>query len=365
VAEALSADAAAASMVNDEVAEAVSPAPLAKAPASLPRVSVVVPCKDRAHWLPATLDSILAQDYPNLEVIVVDGGSNDGTQALLESYEARGVTWTSGPDAGPFDAINKGWELATGDILAWLNADDTYEPGAVAKAVEYLQEHPEAAVVYGACGMIDPRGHFVGIMPPRPWDIEHAVYHCDHILMQCTTFMRRSAVEAVGGVYPSWAHDQELWLRIALAGGELHPIEDHLANVRLGEDHTHNRPEVMIPARLEMMERLFATPGLPPRLRQIHARALSNTYLRGFDVLRPRRASHWKWAYICLRGAIREDPSNTPHVLAGILDRALNRYRFVRPVARRAWSSLRPAKLVLVTLAIVFALRLTARDRGA
>jgi hypothetical protein len=98
-----------------------------------PLVSVIIPTKNAAEYLVGCLDSILSQDYPNIECIVMDGGSTDATRDILASYGDR-VRWTSQPDGGAFDAINCGWQRSRGEILAWLNADDSWAPGAMAIA---------------------------------------------------------------------------------------------------------------------------------------------------------------------------------------------------------------------------------------
>ena len=107
-----------------------------------PLVTVVIPCLNRANYLVSTLESVLQQDYPQIECIVVDGGSTDGTVEILRQYGKR-IKWVSEPDKGHADAINKGWWMSKGEILSWLNADDLYVVSdAISKAVAYLQEEP-------------------------------------------------------------------------------------------------------------------------------------------------------------------------------------------------------------------------------
>src|SRR5689334_5347243 len=118
-------------------------------------VSVVIPTFNTQRFLRDTIDSVLEQDYPNIECIVVDGGSTDGTLEILESY-GDAITWISEPDEGHADAINKGWRMCHGEILTWLNADDLWAvPDAALAAAGYLQEHPDVDIVYGDCGLLD------------------------------------------------------------------------------------------------------------------------------------------------------------------------------------------------------------------
>ncbi len=135
-------------------------------PPKQPLVSVVIPSKNRARFLKETIESILSQDYPNIECIVVDGGSSDDTVDILKSYGKK-IRWYQEADRGAFDAINKGWRLSQGQILAWLNADDSWEKGAVSLVVEYFNSHPGVDVVYGACGGINVQGVLIEEYPAR------------------------------------------------------------------------------------------------------------------------------------------------------------------------------------------------------
>src|SRR4051794_35635564 len=121
---------------------------------SEPLVSIVTPCLNSAPYIERTIESVLAQDYPRIEYTVMDGGSTDGTLAVLERYGGR-LRHVSAPDGGAADAINKGLARSQGSIVAWLNADDEYLPGAVSLAVRELLGRPDAAVVYGEGVWID------------------------------------------------------------------------------------------------------------------------------------------------------------------------------------------------------------------
>jgi glycosyltransferase involved in cell wall biosynthesis len=161
-----------------------------------PLVSIITASYNFARYLPATLQSVRAQEYRPLEHIVIDGGSTDGTLDYLRQSGAH-VRWVSEPDAGQTDALNKGLDLARGDIIGWLNADDTYEPGAVAAAVSQLQARPAAGLAFADCNFIDADGRVVDRWRTRPTGL------IDLLLDGCTiahqsAFVRRATCQAVG-----------------------------------------------------------------------------------------------------------------------------------------------------------------------
>ncbi len=192
----------------------------------LPLVSIITPSLNQARFIEATIESVLSQDYPRLEYVVIDGGSTDGTLDVLRQYGDR-VQWISEPDRGQSHAINKGFRRARGEILAWLNSDDTYLPGAVSSAVEYLVDHPDCAMVYGDGYLIDEAGLMTRRFPATgAFDLWKLVYVHDYILQQ-SAFFRREAVEAVGYLDERlhWGMDWDLFIRI---GKRLRV--DHLPN---------------------------------------------------------------------------------------------------------------------------------------
>jgi glycosyltransferase involved in cell wall biosynthesis len=179
-----------------------------------PLVSIVTPCYNAARFLPAAVASVLSQDYPNLEYIVVDGGSTDETVDLLRSYDGR-LRWVSAKDGGPAEAINRGFRAARGSILGWLNADDQYTPGAVAAAVRHLAAAPGLGAVYGQGIWIDAAGARVGPYPIRAFDRALLAREC--YVCQPACFFRRQAFEEAGGLDASlqFAFDYELWIRMS------------------------------------------------------------------------------------------------------------------------------------------------------
>lgn len=184
--------------------------------ADLPLVSIVTPSFNQVRYIEATIQSVLGQEYPRIEYIIVDGGSTDGTVDIIKRYESRLAWWVSEKDKGQTDAINKGFARATGEILAWINSDDTYEPGAVAAAVQYLQGHPEVGMVYADCNFINEDGRVIGKFGSAQTDYRLLRRGYVHIPQQ-TMFFRADLWRQVGPLDPSFyfAMDYDLWTRIA------------------------------------------------------------------------------------------------------------------------------------------------------
>jgi len=183
--------------------------------ADLPLVSIVTPSLNQGQFIEATIESVLSQDYPRIEYIVMDGGSTDGTLEILRRYGPR-LQWVSEPDRGQSHAINKGFRRARGQILAWLNSDDTYLPGAVTASVEHFLQHPDCGMVYGEGFLIDERGEVITRFPAtQPFNLWKLVYVIDYILQQ-TAFFRREVLDAVGGLDEQlhFGMDWDLFIRI-------------------------------------------------------------------------------------------------------------------------------------------------------
>jgi hypothetical protein len=179
-------------------------------------VSIVTPCYNHAEFLERTLLSVRAQDYARIEHIVIDGGSTDGTLQLLRKYE-DGLRWISEEDRGQTDAINKGFRMATGDIMAWLNADDLYTPGAVRTVVDFFRTHPEASFVYGDALGIDENARRYGLrVNVQPCDLEKLAHKGDFIV-QPAAFWRAELWHELGELDESLTYtmDYDYWMRAA------------------------------------------------------------------------------------------------------------------------------------------------------
>lgn len=181
-----------------------------------PTVSIITPSYNQAEFLEETIQSILQQEYSKIEYIIVDGGSTDGSLDIIQSYEEELSGWISENDMGQTDAINKGFDMATGDIFAWLNSDDTLLPGAVSSAVHFLQENPWVGMVYANAFYIDEQGERMARYPAGPTNYKKLRRGVNTIPQQ-TMFFRSILWDIVGPLDPSfyYAMDYDLWVRIA------------------------------------------------------------------------------------------------------------------------------------------------------
>jgi glycosyltransferase involved in cell wall biosynthesis len=203
------------------------------------RFSVVIPSFNQAPFLRATLDSILAQNGVEVEILVRDGGSADGSVDILREY-AEHIHWVSQPDDGQAQAINDGLRLASGDILAYLNSDDVYYPDALARVAACFAERPEALFVYGDADHLHADGAFMEPYPVEPWDYRRLLETC--FICQPATFWRREALERFGCFDATlhYAMDYDYWLR---AGRET-PFH-YLHGERLAGSRLHDQTKTL------------------------------------------------------------------------------------------------------------------------
>lgn len=198
----------------------------------LPLVSIISPSLNQGQFLEETILSVLSQDYQNIEYIIIDGGSTDGSIDIIRKYEDRLAYWVSEADAGQSDALNKGFRMARGDILGWIGTDDVYEPRAVSTAVTALLDNPDWAMVYGDFNYIDPAGRIVGTN--RLGDFDLAALARFNFIVAPAAFMREKIYSSVGPWDTSlhFMIDYDVWLRICLRYRISH-VAEVLANCRI------------------------------------------------------------------------------------------------------------------------------------
>jgi len=202
---------------------------------SLPRISIVTPSYNQAAYLERAIGSVLDQNYPALEYLVLDGGSTDGSAEIIRRHAARLAFSRSSPDGGQAAAIGEGFSRASGEILAWLNSDDYFEPGALHAVGEAFAREPDADIVYGDLRWVDDRGarlftaHLV-------LDLRVLAYESPYVA-QPAMFWRRSIYQKAGGLDPAYrfAMDFDLVVRMLLAGARPRKLRRVLTNFRVHE----------------------------------------------------------------------------------------------------------------------------------
>jgi glycosyltransferase involved in cell wall biosynthesis len=246
-----------------------------------PRVSLVTPSFNQARFLEDTILSVLNQGYPDLEYMVIDGGSTDGSPEVIRRHADRLAYWESTPDQGQSHAINKGWQRATGKYLWWLNSDDMLTPDSLASAVRYLEANPAVDLIYGDLLSIDGEGQPLGVWSLRDFDFADFMINGGHVA-QPGGLARRETVGRVGyldeGLH--YLMDWDFWMRLGLSGGRLIHLPQTLAMYRVyDEAKTGAGSPVSVQERYLLNERLLADPRLPAGIRAQKARVTSAMHL--------------------------------------------------------------------------------------
>jgi glycosyltransferase involved in cell wall biosynthesis len=256
----------------------------------LPLVSIITPAYNRASYLDETIQSILDQDYPRIEYIVLDDGSTDNTKEVLEKYTGR-IIWETHPNMGETCTVNKGWSMSHGDIVTVVNSDDPILPGAVSEAVTFMQAHPDILVAYPDWNMIGPDSKFLEHYQTREYDYLYMLrrHHCTP---GPGAFIRHKAFEMTGMRSPEFRYvaDFEYWLRLGLYGKFAH-IPKTLATFRVHPDSTtvSHRGKAMADEHIRLMNQFYSSPDLPPEVHKVRAEAFSWAHLVAATACGPAR----------------------------------------------------------------------------
>lgn len=248
--------------------------------AELPLVSIVTPTFNQCHFLRDTIDSVLGQNYARVEYLVLDDGSTDATPQILAEYAGR-IEWESQPNMGQTPTINKGWQRCRGEIVTWLNSDDTLLPGALEKVVAYFGQHPEVDIVFGDTLFTEENGTPIEKSKSRGiFDYEKFVVECENPIAQPSAFIRRRVVDEVGLLDPHYYYfmDWDFWLR----AGMKHTIayfRETLSTYRLhSESKTIAQAAKAAPELEYMYRKFFQRDDVPAEIRRLERRAMVNMF---------------------------------------------------------------------------------------
>lgn len=276
---------------------------------SPPLVTIITPAYNRADLVAETIDSVLSQDYPNIEYIVLDDGSTDATLDVIKRYDGR-LRWESHPNMGETRTVNRGFELARGDIVGVVNSDDPLLPGAVSKLVAALVENPGVVVVYPDWLIIDERGRTVQTFRSYDYTGYLDILRRHFCLPGPGTLFRRRVIDEVGGRDPQFRYvgDLEFWYRIGCLGDFLR-VPEVLATFRVhpGSATVSQRGTRMAEEHIEIMEKIYAFSLLPAGAAAIKDEAYSSAYFAaGFNLGRGNFRKKYRYFLIALGLAPRK-----------------------------------------------------------
>jgi glycosyltransferase involved in cell wall biosynthesis len=255
-----------------------------------PLVTIITPVYNGERYLKATVESVLQQTYPNIEYIVLDDGSTDNTADILRQYP--NLQWQTHANMGQAKTINKGWEIAKGEYLAYLSADDILFPNAIQEVVELLINDPDCVVAFPNCDLISQTGEITRKAVARPFDYNKLVFR-QECFIGPGAIVRRSAFEKVGGWNPQFrlAPDRELWMRLGLCG-KFAMCNKVLAYYRIhaGSASSSRSGLESVNEPIQIMESYFSRDDLPNDIIENKNKAMSRAYfLSGRIYLKARQ----------------------------------------------------------------------------
>lgn len=241
-------------------------------------VTIITPSYNQSAYLEQTIRSVLDQDHTQIEYMVIDGASTDDSVEIIKKYAGKLAYWVSEKDRGQADAINKGFARASGEIIAWLNSDDYYLPGAVSAAVKILDENPGAVLVYGDMLAVDEHGRTFNTMHYKSLTLEDLL--CFQIIGQPAVFMRRSALQKTNGLNPAFHFllDHLLWIELAQHGKFLHASQTWAAARYHAEAKNRAKAAEFGREAFRILETIAQDKAIAPILEKINRRARASAH---------------------------------------------------------------------------------------
>jgi glycosyltransferase involved in cell wall biosynthesis len=241
-------------------------------------VTIITPSYNQSAYLEQTIRSVLDQDHPQIEYLVIDGASTDDSVAIIKRYADKLAWWVSEKDRGQADAINKGFARASGEVIAWLNSDDYYLPGAISAAVKVLDENPDAVLAYGDMLAVDEHGRTFNTMHYKSLTLEDLL--CFQIIGQPAVFMRRSALQKTNGLNPAFHFllDHLLWIELAQHGKILHVDQTWAAARYHAEAKNRAKAAEFGREAFRILDTIAQDKTLAPILEKINRRARASAH---------------------------------------------------------------------------------------
>lgn len=313
-------------------------------------VSIVTPSYNQGQFIKTTLDSVLKQDYPHIEHLVMDGGSTDSTLDVLQNYDDPRLTWHSERDKGQSDAINKGMRQVKGEILAYLNSDDVLLPGTISKVIGCFEQNPDVDLIYGSCYTIDANGDRV--LHSDKIKVNYIVKPITLtdmmtmriILPQQGIFWRRRVMENIG-LFDESLHyrmDFDYWMRAMIAGHKFMPITEYLAAFRVHDTSKSTSQEIKFwKDWYSILDKVYTSDNLPQEVIDLKSTAYTFASYHAGDYL--LRNNHYEEAREHLHQFITDKNAPTrTRVFAGgmYLDSLLKMHLFT-PIIKGAYRRMR------------------------